>query len=51
MKRIFKTLFITWIYCATWQICEIILYGAVEHRVVDDIVMLFFMPVIYASTK
>lgn len=51
MKRVAKTVLIVWFYCIVWQITELILYGGIEHRVVDDIMMLVFTPVIYKALK
>lgn len=51
LKRIMMTLLITSIYCCVWQMLELILYGEVQSRKVDDVIMLLFIPVIYLATK
>lgn len=49
-KRIVLTLLITTIYCYVWMGLELLLYGRIENRTVDNIVMLLFVPVIYLAT-
>ena len=49
MERIIKTLFVVWIYCIVWMLLEKILYGQIEYRIVDDIMMILFSPMIYKA--
>ena len=51
VKRIILTLLIALIYCLIWQVLELILYGEVQYKKIDDIIMLLFIPVIYLATK
>lgn len=34
-----------------WWILELIFYGAIQHRIVDDIVFLMFIPFVWNSVK
>ena len=34
-----------------WQILEYFIYGEIQYRIVDDIMMLFFIPFIYKSIR
>lgn len=49
MVLIVKTMFITWMYCIVWALLEVVLYGQTEKRMVDDIMMLLFIPIIYVA--
>ena len=49
MERTIKTLFVVWIYCIAWSLLEVILYGQVENREVDNIIMGLFTPIIYKA--
>lgn len=51
MERIIKTLFVVWIYCIVWSLLEVILYGQVENREVDNIMMSLFAPIIYKAME
>lgn len=51
IKRVFFTLSISLLYCVIWEILEKIFYGEIQHRVVDDVIMLLFIPVIYVATE
>ena len=37
--------------CGIWQMLEYLIYGEVQPRIVDDIMMLFFIPFIYISER
>lgn len=39
------------ILCGLWQMLEYIIYGEVQPRVVDDIMILFFTPFIYGTCR
>ncbi len=45
-QKILLTCIITFIYCMIWSWLEQTLYGEVQGRVVDDIMMLLFIPII-----
>jgi hypothetical protein len=49
--RVLITLIITWMYCNIWMILEKIIDGQVTNRLVDNIIMLLFIPIIYLATK
>lgn len=49
--RILKTLAITIIYCLIWVILELIIYGEQTARIVDDIIMMLFIPMIWKASK
>lgn len=49
MKRIIKTLLVVWIYCLVWSLLEVILYGQAQNRIVDNIIMVLFIPMIYKA--
>lgn len=49
IRRLFLTFLITLLYCTVWEMLEKMLYGQVQHRTVDDIVMLLFIPIIWAD--
>lgn len=48
--RILKTYGITLIYCMLWIILEQIIYGQATERIVDNIIMLAFIPMIWKTT-
>ena len=49
--RILKTLFIAICFCLAWELLEKILYGEIQPRIVDDIVMVAVIPFIYKSVN
>lgn len=49
--RILKTCAITLVYCLIWFGLELALYGKIQGRTVDDIMMLLFIPVIWKAVK
>ncbi len=49
--RFLITLIITWMYCNVWMVLEKIIDGQVTNRLVDNIIMLLFIPIIYLATK
>ena len=51
MGRIIKTLFVVWIYGIVWIILEIILYGYPDSRIIDEIMLMLFTPIIYKAMK
>ena len=51
IKAIIQTAIATVILCGIWQMLEYLIYGEVQPRIVDDIMMLFFMPFIYISAR
>ena len=51
IKAITKTAMVTVMLCGIWQMLEYLIYGEVQPRIVDDIMMLFFIPFIYISAR
>jgi len=49
IKRIIKTGVWTIIYCITWMVLELIIDGCITDRIVDDVIMLMFIPMIYKA--
>lgn len=50
LERIVLTLFITLIYGWAWMYLENMFYGAITNRMVDNVMMVLFMPFIYIAT-
>lgn len=46
-----KTAFLVLFYCVVWMFLEVILYGEVQNRAVDDIMMFMFIPAFYKAMK
>ena len=51
IKAIIQTAMVTVILCGIWQMLEYLIYGEVQPRIVDDIMVLFFIPFIYISAR
>ena len=51
MERIFKTGWWFLILCLVWQGLELLIYGQIQPRVVDDIMVSLFLPFIYKATN
>ena len=51
IKAIIQTAMATVILCGIWQMLEYLIYGEVQPRIVDDIMMLFFIQFIYISAR
>ena len=49
--KILLTGAITLVYCMIWQMLEKAIYGQVQGRIVDDIMMLLFIPVIWKAVE
>lgn len=49
MKRIIQTAIWTMIYAFVWIVLEVIIYGNVTDRLIDNIMMLLFIPMIYKA--
>ena len=49
VRKLFKTMIYTLIWCYIWIALEIILYGYAENREVDNIMTLIVMPIIYKA--
>lgn len=45
------TITILWIYVLVWCILELIFYGEITPRVVDDIILILFIPFIWNSVS
>lgn len=48
--RLLLTLLITWIYCCIWIWLEKMIDGYTANRIVDNIIMMLFVPIIYIAT-
>jgi len=49
MKKVIKTCCIALAYCLVWMALELLIYGQVTSRIVDDIIMLLFVPIIWKA--
>lgn len=49
--KILKVCGIMLAYCLIWMALERLIYGQITSRVVDDIMMLLFVPIIWKSVK
>jgi hypothetical protein len=47
--KICKTIILTFVICAIWSLLEYVIYGEIEDRIVDNIMMVLFIPVIYRA--
>ena len=50
LERIVLTLFITWLYGWVWIYLEKMIYGVITNRLVDNIMMILFLPLIFIAT-
>ncbi len=50
LERIVLTLFIIWLYGWVWMCLENMFYGSIENRLVDNIMMILFIPFIFIAT-
>lgn len=51
VKAITQTVVTIAMLCGIWQMLEYRIYGEIQPRIVDDIMMLFLIPFIYKSTR
>lgn len=51
VDAIIHTVIITVMICGIWQMLEYLIYGQIQPRVVDDIMMIFFIPFIYLGVR
>lgn len=51
LRRIGMTCLITICYCVVWMILELIINGKISDNIIDNIMMLLFMPIIFISTE
>lgn len=51
IKAIIQTGITVILLCGIWQMLEYIAYGEVQPRIVDDIMVLFFIPFIYLDYR
>lgn len=51
LKAIIQTAIATIMLCGIWQMLEYLIYGEIQPRIVDDIMILFFIPFIYISAR
>lgn len=47
--KICKTIILTFVICTIWSLLEYVIYGEIEDRIVDNIMMVLFIPVIYRA--
>lgn len=48
-KKVIKTCCVTLAYCLVWMALERLIYGQVTSRIVDDIMMLLFIPIVWKA--
>ena len=48
-KNIILTCLVTLIYCAIWMILEFIIYKTIQNRLIDNIMIITFVPMIYIA--
>lgn len=51
MEQFCKTIWWYLILVFIWQGIEVVLYGEIQHRTVDDIMSLLYLPFIWMSMK
>lgn len=51
LKRLWKTMFFTLVWCWVWIALEIVLYGHAESRTVDNIMTLIAAIIIYKAVS
>ena len=50
VEKFMLTCIITYSYTVTWMALELIIYKAITERLVDDIIMLLFIPIIWIAS-
>ena len=48
-KNIILTCLVTMIYCTIWTILELIIYKTIQNRLIDNIMIITFVPMIYIA--
>lgn len=51
IKRIFITCALTFFCCVIWMLLELIIDGQIVNKIIDNIIMLLFVPIIFIATK
>lgn len=51
LKNIIKTAIVLVALCVAWEWLEFLIYGAVQPRTVDDIMLLLFAPIVYVAVS
>lgn len=51
MEQFCKTIWWYLMLLFVWQLIEIVLYGEIQHRTVDDIMSLLYLPFIWMAMK
>lgn len=51
IQRIARTILVVWGYCIIWQILELYFYCEIQNRIVDNIMMVLFIPMIWRGVK
>lgn len=49
--RLLCTLFMTYFYCLLWIVLEKLITGQIKDSLVDNVVMILFVPVIWLATS
>lgn len=51
IENICRTMIAAFLFCTIWTQLECYLYGEVQYRTVDDIMMVIFLPFIYRAVE
>lgn len=51
IKRIFTTCIFIFFYCVVWMLLELIIDGQIVNKIIDNIIILLFVPIIFMATK
>lgn len=49
MEKILKTIILILLFCFIWQALELMIYGTIQTRLVDDIIMILLIPIFYKA--
>lgn len=51
IKRICTTCVLIFIFCVVWMLLELIIDGQIVNKIIDNIIMSLFVPIIFMATK
>lgn len=51
IKRIFTTCVLIFFCCVVWMLLELIIDGQIVNKIIDNIIILLFVPIIFTATK
>ena len=51
IKRIFATCVLIFFYCVVWMLLELIIDGQIVNKIIDNIIILLFVPIIFMATR